>query len=232
MNKHMYTRQEADELGIAYHPWRSPAVQPGEYILSDDDIVVRVKTRHELTNNRGYPSLIYWTIAGYCFPAGAHFKCSAVFEGRHNVGNRAENRAEDNRLSVREKNVLELVMNGYSPVEAVEKVFTNNSRSRVRSKARMILKKRAAVKYMSNQIKEKLDKAGLTEDWWFQQIKAMVSDPDVKSEVRWDMLKTAGQMHDLIEAPSKAQISETRTVYLDQDSIERLEQKQVMEISE
>lgn len=236
--REIYTLQEATNKGLEWLDCHCVAVQPGQYIKSDDDYVVKVKRRYDLTNSRGYPSVVYHTVAGQCYPTGkAHFKCQDMYLGRNNIDNPQRMKKDWNRnipkfLSERERQFLDMVIAGMSPMDAASTVFEPGSKSYARTIVRQILRRKEAIAYMSGQIKEKLESAGLTEGWWFEQVKAMISDPDVRSEVRWDMLKTTGMMHELMAAPTKAQATETRTIYLDQDQLDRLEQTQTLEITE
>ena len=47
-----YTKEEADELGIKYKPWKE-VFEPGEYGLTDDDIVLPLIKRKEYQGNSG-----------------------------------------------------------------------------------------------------------------------------------------------------------------------------------
>lgn len=232
--REIFTLEEAEKNGLEWLDWRCVAVQKGQYIKSDDNYVVRVKNRYDLTNSRGYPSVVYHTVAGQCYPTGkAHFKCQDMYNGRNNVGNPVDRyRNKPKFLSERERQFLDMVIAGLSPMEAANTVFEPGSKTYAKSIVRQILRRKEAINYMAGQVKEKLEAAGLTETWWFEQVKAMISDPEVKSEVRWDMLKTTGMMHELVIAPAKTQLTETRAIYLDTDQIERLEQTDTLEITE
>ncbi len=227
-NNKAYTREEAENLGIEWKMWYDPSSKIGDWVLTDDGFVVQIVNIREYCNNKGYKSTIVNTVLGsYTFENHKKFNVGHYFYSRTNIGR--GNIRYSYKLSERDKQILKFVAEGLDP-KIIFSIFYKDGSKSYRWRLKKIFCKEGAIEYMSNLVKEKLNQAGLTEDWWFRQLKLKAEE--ARDDVAWEVLKVIGYMHSLIEPPHKTKLQEEHTIYLDNDSLERLNQVETLEISE
>lgn len=188
-NKTVFTLEEAKEKGIEWEHWRNPVIRKDTFVKSDDDIVMKVINYYILTNSRGYISHVGRTALGmFNQEYNKHFYVKDLVKKRHNMGNQ---RRDNALLTVLEKKVLDLWLDGMDPLAAVSKIFDTKY---PKKKLQKILRRPKAIKYMSEKLRASFEKIGINEDWFAEKLKEMVEDDGSRLGERLEALKYAAKM--------------------------------------
>lgn len=152
----IYSRQEADELSMAYVPWRE--AKCGDWCLTDDDFVMEVfwqalnKGRNMIRNVRG------------TFMASPGLKC--LNEPRDCRSTYTGKKYMDRfYFSTRLKAWAVLVAHGSNPEKAYTEIFGTTSKKYVAERVKLLLAREEVIEFMKSELKPILEKLGITQEF-------------------------------------------------------------------
>lgn len=224
----VYTKAEAQQAGLQWLHWRDPAVVRGSYVISDDDMVLKVLNVYECVNSRGYKNRLVRTALAMCSQEfSRQLRVADDSAKRHNIGNSRHCRTS---ISVREKRVIDLYVSGVPLLEAFNTVFSVKPQ-RLKSVTSQMLKKEGVIRYMTEALKAAFAKMGITEEFIAQNLKELITDPDSRATDRLESLKYASRLAG-IEQPRISGRQITRGYFaLTDDEANLLETEQEQELT-
>lgn len=223
------SKQEADDRHIDYKYWLDPGIVVGDWVETDDGYITKVKRIREYRNSAGH--LSSYVTCG----TGTFIK---EFTQSFVIGDILANKIKPRgtgpygtpKISVWDKMFVDMLFEGMSHAKAAHIAYKSLDGKHV--SVSRVLRKPTVIRYMSTKYNEEMEKAGLTKDWYFKALKSEAENLDNKGSERFAALERIGRLLDVIQESRVTELSETRTAYLDEGAIDKLEQKQTLVLNE
>lgn len=177
--KAAYTREEADREGVRYKDWRDPEADGGDYVVSDDDVVVKVKRAYYLRNSPNNKAFrrVCWTVLG----GFAQDRLKPLYlkdrlreyDKRGFVGEERQTR-RFKELTNPQKNWAKMVLNGADPILAAQAVWPEKSIPALKLRIKNITSSRAFTKFIGEEMTNELEKAGITKSYIALKLKELI----------------------------------------------------------
>lgn len=229
-NKLTMTKREADAANIVYKCWLDPSVVVGDWIESDDGIVTKVKLIKAYRNNNGYLStFVLCNVGRFVKEYSTRFEIADLYKNRL-VKVTSGSHGGNNRIPSRwDKMFVDMLFAGVDKDVAANIAF---KRIIHKPNATRVIKKKSVQRYMASKYQDEMEKAGITKDWYFKALKTEASNRENKGSERFAVLERIAKLLDVVQEAKVTEISETKTAYLDEETVNKLEQKQTLVLNE
>jgi hypothetical protein len=223
------TKQEADAANIQYKCWLHPVIEKDDWLESDDGIVTKVRLVKTYRNSKGYLStFVVCGVGRFIKEQSLRFEIAEQYKNKiqridtGTVGKRNDPNQWD-------KLFVDLLFSGMD-----KEVAGNIAFKRLRGKINTtnVLKKKSVQKYMAAKYQDEMERAGITKDWYFRALKGEAEDSSNRGTERFAVLERIARLLDIVPDTKVTEISETKTAYLDDDTVNKLEQKQTLVLNE
>jgi hypothetical protein len=229
---YIYTKEEADSLGIEYKLWRDKEVKPGDWVLTDDEYVGQVRDIRIYNNKQKQPKPFILTTFGCQWVAPTN---KLTWEDRRETGDYFNPIPRDwikkEVARARTKRVIQLYANmmltGRIDLQILGKAYRPDSSDPVRTVKKLL--RREQVKSMIDQeLQRILEEKGITKQFVIEKIVKAIELGE-KREDGYLLLKGADKMADYLEMqPGKTKVTEqieTNTIFKSiGDAIEKSDQ--------
>ena len=225
----VYTESEAREAGIEYKRWDSDP-EKGDWILTDDGYVIQVLGKSIISRGYDKGGRIYRTIKKSYTHKTKKFTVGDVEGARYIIGRDKKVAARRHSRYFRrkkEKFFAELYIAflgmpdwwykayiaAFPEEEGIDKKECN-------TKLKALLKRKVVRETIMEQLKDTLEKVGMTKEWYFKQLKKLIEKGDEKTQL--EGLKFAAPF--LGVGSQKISLKETKTIELTQGQLKALKE--------
>jgi hypothetical protein len=209
---YIYTKEEADSLGIEYLGWRDKEVKPGDWVLTDDNYVGQVRDIRQYGNKQKQPKNFILTTFGCQWVAPTN---KLTWEDRRETGDYFNPIPRDwikkEIARARTKRTVQLYANmmltGRIDLQILGKAYRPDSSDPIRTVKKLL--KREQVKSMIDQeLQRILEEKGITKQFVVEKIVKAIELGEAKGD-GYLLLKGADKMADYLEMqPGKTKVTE------------------------
>ena len=188
----LYTIEEADELGIPYlGEWRD-FERIGQWILTDDQMVVEILSAGKMRS--GTPWLR--TATGSFLASSGTTLETTRRDSRYTFnGKKISN--QPFRVTERQRQWILLFARGADPVKSYLKIFRGSSHRHAERRVFDLLKRPEVKKVLRQEVEATCKTLGIDEEYVLGKIKAFVDEEDISDNVRFKCLNLLAEIIDV-----------------------------------
>lgn len=194
----IYTAKEADELGIPYLlEWRD-FERVGQWVLTDDGMVIEILSSGKLRTGTNWLR----TATGSFLTSSKSFLNTKYRESRYSF-NGLKTGNQPFKLTERMKQWIHLFVLGEHPVESYLRTFNGSNREYAERRVFDLLKRPEVKQAVKEGLKEQLERLGIDDGYVLSSLKNLADGEDVNDNVRF---KCLNELADIIELKPKSDI--------------------------
>lgn len=199
---HIYTQQEADSMGVPYVPnWRD-AEREGQWVLTDDGMVVEVLKIGLL---RGSNQKWLRTATGSFVAHSSIILDTSPRPSRYTF-NGKEPRSQPQKITRRMRLWIQTVAHGKEPVDSYLQIFGTSNRLHASQRVMKLLDRPEVMKAMKEELKPILKSLNIDPEYILRHYKQFIEDEDLTDNVRFKCLSELAEIVEVKETDPRGAV--------------------------